>query len=301
MPALAAVQRWFQAAVTHPDGVRAGVASADARGHLDVTDAESVLTRSNALVPLDRLAVYGHAYFARLLDCLRDEYPVLRHAMGVEAFDAFAAGYLQAHPSRSYTLFVLGKQYPKFLRDTRPALETDDGTPDWADFLIAVAELELLFNEVFDGPGVEGKPPLDPAALAAVPPDALPDCRLVPVPCLRLVALTHPVHGYFAAVRRGEEPVPPDPAETYLAVTRANFVVRHFELSRPAYVLLRELMVGTPLGPALASAADSGADEVALADWFRDWAARGFFAALLPPEGEIDTDRRTPSGVDGRW
>lgn len=97
---------------------------------VDLADVEGVLARSNVLGPLDRLAVYGHAYFARLLDCLREEYPVLKHALGDEAFDAFATGYLQEHPSRSYTLFELGAKFPDFLRDTRPAAETADGHPD---------------------------------------------------------------------------------------------------------------------------------------------------------------------------
>lgn len=286
--ALGPLQRWFQAAITHPDGVRQGVASGSARRHIDLgpDDVARVLTGSVAQSPLDRLAVYGHAYFARLLDCVREEYPVLKHALGDEAFEAFAAGYLQEHPSRSYTLFALGARFPEFLRVTRPALESDDGQPDWADFLIELAEVELAFNQVFDGPGTEGEPPLGADALAAIPPESLPDCRLVPAPCLRLIELCYPVHTYFAAVRRGEPAVPPDPADTYLAVTRTGFVVRHYELCRPAYRLLRELLAGRRLGDAIAAAVgDDLADpelEARLGEWFHDWAGRGFFRAVLP-------------------
>lgn len=289
MTPLAALQNWFQAVITHPEGVRPGVTSAAARRLIDVTpgDVERVLTRSNALGPLDRLAVYGHAYFARLLDCLREEYPVLKHALGDEAFDAFAAGYLQQHPSRSYTLFELGAKFPDFLRATRPALEGDDGQPDWADFLIDLATLEWLFNTVFDGTGAEGEPPLGLPDLAAVAPDRLLDCRFEPVPCLRLVALRFPAHTYLSAVRRKEEPIPPDPAETFLAVSRSRYVVKHYELSRPAYRLLHELAGGDTLGGALeAAVAEADApSEAELGEWFRDWAARGFFRAIsLPPE-----------------
>lgn len=289
MTPLSALQNWFQTAITHPEGVRPGVASADARRQIDVTpdEADRVLTRSQALGPLDRLAVYAHAYFARLLDCLREEYPVLKHALGDEAFDAFAAGYLQQHPSRSYTLFALGERFPEFLRATRPAPEGDDGQPDWADFLIDLAELELLFNAVFDGPGAEGLPPLGLPDLAAVDPDRLLGCRFEPVPCLRLIALRFPAHTYLSAVRRKEEPTPPDPAETFLAVTRSRYVVKHYELSRPAYRLLYELVSGNTLGGALdtAMAEPDAPTESDLGDWFRDWAARGFFRSIsVPPE-----------------
>src|SRR6516225_11362495 len=119
---LGQIQRWMQAAIMHPAGVAEGIASAEARGHIDVgpDEAESVVTRSRALTALDRLAIYGYAYYARLLECLREEFPVLKHALGAEVFDAFAAEYLQQYPSRSYTLLQLGANFPRFLAETRP-------------------------------------------------------------------------------------------------------------------------------------------------------------------------------------
>src|SRR6266849_5644114 len=106
-PNLAQVQRWMQAAIMHPGGVVAGVASPETRQHIDVgpDEAETVVTRSRALTALERLAIYGHAYYARLLECLREEFPVLKHAIGDELFDAFVAEYLERYPSRSYTPF----------------------------------------------------------------------------------------------------------------------------------------------------------------------------------------------------
>src|SRR5262245_9550410 len=117
---LGQVQRWMQAAIMHPGGVDEGIVSAEARGHIDVgpDQAEIVLTRSRALTALERLAVYGHAYYARLLECLREEFPVLKHALGEEVFAAFAFGYLQHYPSRSYTLFQLGSNFPRYLAET---------------------------------------------------------------------------------------------------------------------------------------------------------------------------------------
>ncbi len=114
---LGQIQRWMQAALMHPVGIAEGIASAEARSHIDVGphEAESVVTRSRALTALERLAIYGYAYYARLLECLREEFPVLKHALGEELFDAFAAEYLQQYPSRSYTLFQLGSNFPRFV------------------------------------------------------------------------------------------------------------------------------------------------------------------------------------------
>ena len=227
---LGQIQRWMQAVLMHPTGVAEGIASAEARRHIDVGpgEAEKVLTRSRALTALERLEIYAYAYYARLLECLREELPVLMHALTQEVFDAFAVGYLQAYPSRSYTLLQLGANFPRYLAETRPEEGGGDGLPaDWPDFLIDLATLELTFNEVFDGPGVEGERLLDAEQLRAIPAERLPEARLMGVSCLRLLPLRYPVHRYFTAVRRHEDPVPPEAAETYLAVTRRRYVMRH--------------------------------------------------------------------------
>ena len=282
------IQRWMQAAIMHPVGVAAGIASAEARRHIDVGpgEAEKVVTRSRALTALERLEIYAYAYYARLLECLREEFPVLVHALTQEVFDTFAVGYLQAYPSRSYTLLQLGANFPRYLAETRPEEGGGEGLPaDWPDFLIDLATLELTFNEVFDGPGVEGERLLDAEQLRAVPAERLPEARLVGVSCLRLLSLHYPVHRYFTAVRRHQDPGPPEPAETYLAVTRRHYVVRHYELSPPAYRLLQALLAGESVGQAIGRAAEAAGPDLdrfanKLRVWFHDWAAEGFFRAV---------------------
>jgi hypothetical protein len=285
---LGQIQRWMQAAIMHPVGVAEGVGAAAARSHIDVgpDEAETVVTRSRALTALERLAIYGNAYYARLLECLREEFPVLTHALGEEVFDAFAVGYLQQYPSRSYTLFQLGVHFARYLAETRPEGGDDEGLPaDWPDFLIDLATLERTFNEVFDGPGVEGQSLLDADRLRAITPERLLEARLVGVPCLRLLVLRYPVHKYFTAVRRHEDPDPPGPAETCLAVTRRHYVVRHYELSRPAYELLHALLAGESVGHAISRAVEAAGPDVErlpdnLGTWFHDWAAEGFFRTV---------------------
>src|SRR5579872_7404122 len=178
---LAQVQRWMQTAIVHPAGIEEGINSAAARQEIDIDSAEieNVLTSSQAQTALERLSIYGSAYYARLLECLREEFPVLLHALGEDIFDGFGVGYLQAYPSRSYTLFKLSTDFPRYLAETSPV-------PDlvsWPQFLIDLATLEVVFNEVFDGPGIENTRLLDVDQLGAVSKEQLPDARLVGVPC----------------------------------------------------------------------------------------------------------------------
>ena len=110
------LQRWMQSVITHPGGVSEGVASVRSREHLELGPAglESVIARSRALTSAQRLEIYVDAYHERLLECLREEFPATRHAVGDELFDALAFGYLQHEPSRSYTLGELGAATASF-------------------------------------------------------------------------------------------------------------------------------------------------------------------------------------------
>jgi hypothetical protein len=276
---------WMQAVITHPDGVEAGAASPAARRCLDVPedDLERVVRRSRALTASERLAIYHNAYFARLIECLREEFPALTRALGREVFDAFAFDYLQRYPSRSYTLGQLGAHFSRYLEETRPA----DGDAGWPDFLIDLAAFEWAVNEVFDGPGAEGQPLLDAERLQAVPPQRWPEARLLAVPCLRLLRLRYPVHRYHAALRRKKRARPPQPGETFLALSRRDYVVRHYELSGPQYQLLGALLAGAAVGEAIGKAAETATDLEGLAaelrEWFRSWAAAGLFGAVELP------------------
>lgn len=295
---LSRLQRWFQAVLTHPGGVEAGADSAEARGCFDVgpDGLEKVATRSRQLSAAERIGIYHNAYFARLLECLREEFQVFHRTVGEEVFDAFALDYLVKHPPHSYTLGRLGERFPQFLAETRPEGEE---AGDWSDFLIDLATLERAIGEVFDGPGVESEPPLGPDALARVPAECWAEVRLAPAPCLRLLTLRFPVQRYYTAARRGQDEPPPPAAPTHLAVSRLNFVVRHHDLSPVEFALLGGLIAGQNLGDAIGQAVEAGADPAELAgqlgDWFQRWTAERFFRAVYL----ADSDRSGSATSDG--
>jgi hypothetical protein len=137
-----------------------------------------------------RIELYRRGCRSRLLGCLREGYPGLRHALGDELFDAFALDYLQAYPPTGYTLSTLGARWPEHLEATRPEGER------WPHFLIDLARLERAFGEVYDGDGSE----------------------------IRL-RTTYPVASYLDAVRRGEDPPLPAPSPAVVAVNRRDWVV----------------------------------------------------------------------------
>ncbi len=287
------IQRWLQAVITHPDGVRAGVDSPTARQLVEVTQADivQVILPSREMTSLDRLQIYGRAYFGRLLECLAAQFPAVKHAVGEDAFNGLAFGYLVEHPSKSYSLSTLGSSFDEYLNATRPPRfeDADPEAPDFADFLIELARLERVYAEVFDGPGPERSPDLNASELAGLSPQAFAESRLIFHSCVRLLKLRFPVHEYATAIRRGLEPTPPVSRPIHLVVTRRDYIVRRFEITKPQFQVLTSLMNGETAGEALIQlltepTTDAAMLQADLQSWFREWSAAPLFAELFKDE-----------------
>jgi len=283
---LETIERWLQAVITEPEGILAGLASEEAQRNIDVSaeQIEKIVTRSSTLTATQRLSIYGHAYFTRLQECLRAEFPVLLHALDEKLFNLFTFEYLKQYPSRSYTLNQLGENFPRYLAETRPDSDAPpDARESWPDFIIDLATLERAFSKVFDGPGVEGRQILDANQLLAM--GQLHNARFLPVVCLKLLSFRYPVSQYFRAVRAHEDPALPQPTDTFLAMTRRSYTVLIHELTGRQYDLLNALVAGRSLNQAVNSlASTSGDDPQTLLTnaliWIEDWANKGFFAGL---------------------
>jgi hypothetical protein len=293
---LARIQQWMQSVIMHPDGVEAGIESPATRTLIDVTSdkLEDVICRTAAQTSIERLHVYANAYYARLLEVLDSEFPALVHALGEELFQDFAFGYLQQYPSQSYTLGDLSAKFPEYLAHTRPARESADAEPDWADFLVDLATLERTYSEVFDGPGVEGQRLLQADKLREIASDRWLSVRLVPVPCLRLLSLRFAVHEYATAVRLKEHPELPAPTPTWLVVTRRDYVVRRVAVDETEFAALAALVGGGTIANSLEAAQNrwlGDFDQLAsdVQRWFRDWSAAGYFQRIVADEGRFPT------------
>ena len=275
---MARIQSWMQAVITHPSGIRAGIASAAARRELDASfeDIEKIVSPSKALTGAERLMIYSRSYHARLLECFRAEFPCLLHALGKELFEDFVVEYLKQYPPQSYTLHDVGKSFPRFLAETRPEGET------WPDFIIDLARLERTFIEVFDGPGSEGQRLASAGQILELDDERFAELRLTAVPCLRLLAFRYPVLPYFNGVREKKAPPMPAPSDTFLAVNRNDYRIHFSPLSLSQHAVLESLAAGLSVADGLTRAAEQTAtDRNQVADsvraWLRDWVDGGFF------------------------
>ena len=294
---LATIQRWMQSVITHPSGIEAGIKSAEARHEIPVgpDDIESVIERSRARTSVQRLEVYGNAYFARLMDCMRDFFPATADALGEELFHQFAFEYLHHYPSHSYTLGRLPDRFVFFLEESRNEFDKRSSDANinastWSDFVIDLARLEWTIEQIFDGVGVENESLLTTEQLTRIGHACWPDARLVPVVCLRLLKSSFPVNDYFTAFRKQQKPRLPSAQSSFMALSRRDYVVRRFPLSETQFVLLSALIAGERVGTALEQAAETAPDVQELIrelqGWFQLWASEGFFQRVELAEEE---------------
>ena len=297
------IQRWMQAVIVDPDGVRSGAASDEARDAIqsESVSIEDMILPSKALSSQRRLEVYANAYYARLLECLRDEYPALSSLLGEETFNAFAFEYLQTHPSRSYTLADLGQAFPAFLESNRAAACADDNAnpigreedtstdQSWVDLMIDLARVERTYSEVFSGPGIEQTTTLQADEIAAVPAEEVGDIRLQVAPCVRLLKLNSRAHEFAIATRKGTASTDqlPESVPTYLVITRLNYVVRTIVVEQEEFQLLQLLINGDTLGDSITQVAEESSLEepewlARMAGWFQKWATDRIFEGLQP-------------------
>lgn len=290
-PSLASIQRWFQRIITHPAGIEAGIASDEAQRELAVpaSDIERVILPGPSQSSVERLAVYGNAYYLRLLECMREFFPCLTDALGQESFDEFAAGYLQRHPPESYTLHRLADCFVHFLVESQPAQDAS-----WAGFVVDLARLELAIEQVFDGAGPEDNPwPDDPGPVgerAVVPVanwavEALSEhTRLIPAAGLTLLEFQWPVSSYYSQWKQRKNAQWPALARQCVALVRRDYVVRRHELSPIMYQLLMLLIQGLPVGEAVAQVASSDAGGELhpqdLSRWMAQWVRGQFFSGI---------------------
>jgi hypothetical protein len=261
--ALAPLQEWMQAVVTHPSDVYEAADAAE----IAVDD---VILPSQTLQPIQRVGIYHGMYMLRMIEALTVDYAAVAQFLGEHKFEHLVRDYVQQFPSRSYTFNRLGDSFPDFIAKTSLKSRT---------FLRNLAKLELTMTFVFDEAEAA---PMPADALASIPEGKFGDARLIPIPALRLLTLDYDANEAFQAFR-DERPMKPRRQKTYLAVHRRDYGVYRMQLAREAHAFLESLVKGSSVDGAIDTffrrfRRFPGQSE--LFTWFRDWSAAGLFTAI---------------------
>lgn len=197
----------------------------------------------------DRFAVYRANHAVSLREALAAQFPVCRHLVGEDFFDAVAAAYVSADPPREASLQRYGDTFGRFVRGFPPCATVD--------YLGDVADLEFAWRESW---GAADAPALRPADLADIPTHRLLDMPLTLHPAVRRLRSPHPVASIWLG-HQGDGPArPPERwAPEAVLVCRPDVDVTVSVLDEATWALLDALAGGLPLAEA-AAMADDGVD-----------------------------------------
>lgn len=196
----------------------------------------------------DRLAVYAHAYDARLTEALATDYTALQALLGEDEFARLSHAYARAHPSTHYSLRYFGQHLPAFLE------RNDDYAP--RPQLAELARFEWAFVDAFDAADTAV---VDEATAAAVPMEAWPSLRMTFHPSLRTVPLNWNTLELWKAGHDGTD----IPAARMMEALQVCLVWRH-ELTTQYRVLDPDEAVAL-------AAARGGADFAGLCELLLEW------------------------------
>jgi hypothetical protein len=265
---LRGAQLWFARALMTPESEPATAGEREAGRRL---------TASSRLTALERLEIYRRAYHARLIECLADDYPVLEHALGTDAFDDLCRAFIARHPSEGPNLNAFGRRLASFCEREAPSPFS------LRSFAASLAALEWAIVEVIHARGSE---PLTLDGLRELPLEAWAEARLVATPALRLLRFEHPVNAYFQAYREGNDPTIPGAEPSATVVYRSGPTVWRMDLTVAMFDVLSSLVAGETLGASLGRAEHrlDGDDAEAAAQrvtrWFREWVSSGLFCGV---------------------
>ncbi|MGH7843437.1 MAG: HvfC/BufC family peptide modification chaperone [Candidatus Binataceae bacterium] len=227
---LARLQSLLYRLITAPSGVDEGLAAESSLGSDGLA---AIICGDERLSPPERVAIYADAYFYRLLEVFKEDYPATLAVLGDAQFHNLITGYLIDYPPSEPSIMYAGRDLPTFLR----ANALTERTPFVAD----LAALERALVEIFHAADAV---PLEAAAMNAIAPADWPSLRMRRHPASRILEVGWRVERVLRAVEQQEQWSVPAREAVNLLVWR-----------RQARVFYRELEPGERLALTIAEEA----------------------------------------------
>ncbi len=291
-PSLRELQHWMKWVLTDPRGV--GDALADPfPSHCPYIErytspSESLLHWVSASPPIDkieRLDIYAEAYFLRLHESMKLDFPVTARVLGEMSFQKLVADYLKAFPSKSHNITDLGKNFPLFVGQY-PDLKS-------AAVLETLVELEWLALETFYSSESDF---LRPEKLNSLTEHGWEYAVFKVAPCVRLIQSPWPMDQFWQL--RDPEIVLDHSAfeayeqNLYFIMCRQNGEVTFEKISAPEHTMLCELRAGNSLMAAIEVTQRPLPEEnlaTEIMAWFNQWVSRGIIYDLTIKKDAVHT------------
>jgi hypothetical protein len=179
-----------------------------------------------------RLDIYEHAYRSRLQAALESNYPLFAQWLGTQTFTLVAQDFIDAHPSRHFSIRTFGESLPQALA------HSFEHRPEIVEF----ARWEWTLGTCFDAPDVD---PVVERALTQFSAHQWPALRFELHPAVTFFTAHTNAPQIYRAL--GEDRVPPDPEMTvprHWIIWRRDHVPRYRALDIAEHAALQALQAG---------------------------------------------------------
>lgn len=252
--------------ITAPGGVAEGLAAEERSRTGALRDLDDVIVGDERLCAAERLEIYANAYFYRILDCLKEDFPATRTVLGADNFHNLVTGYLIDHPPTEPSIFYAGRYLADFLAG-HPMRER------WP-FVAALARLERTLVEIFHAADA---PALSAEAMRTIAPADWPALMIRAHPAVAILECEWRVDELRRDIDDGRTWRQPARSPTSVLVWRQDGRVHHRRMERGERAALKLASGGASFAAICeAVAAEAGAeDSVALinrllARWLAD-------------------------------
>jgi hypothetical protein len=237
-----------------------------------------IIRSDQRLAGIERINIYVNAYFYRLLECLKEEFPATLAVTGPNDFAELVHDYLGWRPPTEPSIFYAGRYLAEFLRNhvlarCRP-------------FIAELARLERTTLEIFHGPEA---PTLTDEEMSAIPAQQWPTIELRLHPGVEILRGEWRVSDVLSAVERGNAWAEPAQQTNAVIVWRRGTDV-HYRMLEDAETDALDLLQKGASFAAICEAmtmANSSSDQVVLiGQLLARWLADGIImrADSRPPE-----------------
>ena len=214
-----------------------------------------------------RLAIYRHAYRARLREALETVFERTWAYVGDEAFEEATARYIEAHPSTSRNLRDYGADFPACLREGMPA------DPEVAE----LATMDWRLHCAFDAPNGSL---LAPADLTTLDAEDWADARFTFHPSVSMAVFAWNVLPIWHAIDQDASPPPACRLQRPVGhlFWRGGLCSRFRSVGDAEFEALRDLAAGVPFALVCERATPEQAGT-----WLRAWMQDELLAGITVP------------------
>jgi putative DNA-binding protein len=247
---LARLQSLLYRLITAPSGVEEGLSAEKALG---VEGLAAIIRGDERLSTHERVAIYADAYFYRLLEVFKEDFPATLAVLGDTHFHNLITGYLIEYPPTEPSIMHAGRHLPDFMRG-HPLTES-------LPFIADLATLERALVEIFHAADAT---PLTAADLSVIPSEQWPALAMRRHPASRLLKFGWHVEDIQRAVERQESWQAPAAAAVHILVSRRDGKIFYRALESDERAALRLVEKGASFAAICeAVAGDTGEHDAA--------------------------------------